>query len=360
MVSTIFFVTFMLTFEIFKVTNLLVNQDISGFFILEMLTNMAMTMLPMSVPIAIYFSVIFCMNKLSGDSEYIALRAAGIDKKNLFLPFLVISILVAISLFFINEQIVPNAHRSLRQKIIKLSSTSLIAGLKSGQFFTTIPSVTIFPEEYNEENGNMKSVFLHLYNSSQKLEKVIFAKRGKLIHEKNDTTGIEILNLLLEEGNITNISATGENLEKILFQNYLFPMSEKKFNYKIATRETMMDFNELSSFIDNGLKAALKNGFQKKDYFNAGYEYWNRIVTPFVCIILSLLGFSLGVKGNRGHSKNSSGKAVLFLIGYFFIYFSFVSVARKGEVSVPLLLSIAPIGLLIISLRIYKKLDWQS
>lgn len=360
MVSTLFFVTFMLTFEIFKVTKLLVNQDVGAFFMLGLVGNIATTMLPMAVPIATYFSILFCMSKLSGDSEYVALRAAGLDKNKLITPFIVVASMMAVSLFFIGQEIVPEAHRSLRHKIVKLSSSSLIAGLNSGQFFTTIPSVTIFPEKYDEQTGSLESIFLHVYNKSAKEEKIIFAKQGKLIHEKNDATGVEILNLLLIDGNITNVGSDSENLEKILFQNYLFPMSEKRYSYKFATRETMMDLSEIRTFIDGGLKTALKNGYKKKDYFNAKYEYWNRFVTPIICIIFTFLGFCLGLRGSRSHSKNSSGKAILYLVGYFFVYFGFVSVARGGEISVPLLLFTAPAILLFISFRFFKKIDWNS
>jgi lipopolysaccharide export LptBFGC system permease protein LptF len=360
LVSTLFFVAFMLTFEIFKVTKLLVNQDVGILFILGLVGDIALTMLPMAIPIAIYFSILFCMNKLSGDSEYVALRAAGIDKKQLVAPFMIIAVMVAISLFFIGQQIVPEAQRSLRHKIVKLSSGSLIAGLQSGQFFTTIPSVTIFPEKYDEQTGDLESIFLHVYNKGENQEKIIFANEGKLIHEKNDATGIETLNLLLIDGNISNISSSDEGVEKIIFQNYLFPMTEKRYSFKFATRETMMNLGELKQFIDDGLESALKKGYKKKDYFNARYEFWNRMVTPLVCIVLTLLGFCLGVKGNRSHSKNGAGKAILYLVGYFFLYFGFVSVARGGKASVPLMLMIAPTVFGIIAIRFFKKIDWHS
>jgi lipopolysaccharide export LptBFGC system permease protein LptF len=119
LVSTLFFVAFMLTFEIFKVTKLLVNQDVGILFILGLVETLHLQCWPMAIPIAIYFSILFCMNKLSGDSEYVALRAAGIDKKQLVAPFMIIAVMVAISLFFIGQQIVPEAQRSLRHKIVK-------------------------------------------------------------------------------------------------------------------------------------------------------------------------------------------------------------------------------------------------
>lgn len=339
---------------------LISSDDISFWFILGMMGNVMTTLVPMAIPISIFFSTIFCLSRMSGDSEYVALRAAGLQKAHILKPFLVVALLVSICVYFLNQELVPNAHGQVRKKIKIISSTSLIQGLKSGQFFTNLRNITIFPSFVDENSKELKDIFLHILNDKNDIEKVIAAKRGKILHKKDEKTGIESFKLLLNEGNIVNKSSKNNNVEKILFEEYVLPISEKRFSYRTSMKEIMMNKDELESFIDGGLEKAKKAGFDKKDYFNARYEYWNRINTPILVVIFTFLGFGLGITGNRGRSKNSSGKAILLLIGYYILYFAIVSSARDGKVPVVLCAIIPNAVLLIYAIKSYRNIDWLS
>lgn len=297
---------------------------------------------------------------MSGDSEYIALRAAGLGKFKIFRPFLVISIMVAVVVFFFNQQLVPNAHTMVRKKIKIISSTSLIQGLKSGQFFTRLPNTTIFPTEIDDVTKDFKDIFLHIFDPSDSMNKVIMADSGKILHKKDETTGVESFKLFLKDGNIVNKSSDGEEIEKILFKEYTLPISEKRFSYKTSLKEIMMNMNELSTMIDNGLEAALAKGFKEKEYQNARYEYWQRFNTPILCILLTFIGFGLGVSSNRGKSKNSSSTAIMILIGYYVLYFSLVSFSRDGSIPVQSAVLIPGIILLLLGTKLYRSMDWLS
>ena len=148
--------------------------------------------------------------------------------------------------------------------------------------------------------------------------------------------------------------------DRILFEEYLLPISEKKFSYRPSTVEVMMTKSQLVEFINGGLDKAIKNNFSKKTYINAQYEYFNRLITPLLCFVLTFLGFCLGVKGNRSRGKNNSARAILILLGYYIFYFSMISVCRDNLLPFEVGLFLPMIALIIYSLREYSKLDWQS
>ena len=340
--------------------SLVSSDDISFFFILGLIGNVMTTLIPMAIPISIFFSSIFCLSRMSGDSEYVALRAAGLEKYKILAPFMLVAFVISISVFLLTQELVPNAHRKVRTKIKIISSTSLIQGLKSGQFFTNLPNVTIFPVEVNEQTKEMTDIFLHIYDTNNQLEKIIVAEKGKVLHSKDEKSGVESFKLLLNDGNIVNKDAQGSDLEKILFEEYLLPISEKRFSYQTSVKEIMMNRSELSSFINGGLEEAKKQGFNKKEFLNAKYEFWNRVNTPLLCLLLTFVGFGLGVTGNRGRSKNSSGKAIIILIGYYLIYFTIVSASRDDTLPVVLCVVIPNLLLLGVGIKNYKNIDWLS
>ena len=129
LVSTVFFVSFLMTFELFRIMSLVSSDDITIMFILGLLGNVMTTLVPMAIPVSIFFSTIFSLSQMSGDSEYIALRAAGLKKTQILKPYMIVAVIIAIVVYFFNQQLVPNAHKKVRKKIKIISSTSLIQGL---------------------------------------------------------------------------------------------------------------------------------------------------------------------------------------------------------------------------------------
>lgn len=340
-------------------TELLVTRDISLWFTLKLIGNIALTFIPLSLPIAVFFSTIYCLNRLSGDSEYIAMRAGGLTKFRILFPFLLIAGVLTFSVYQLNQNVIPESNKAFKQKINFLTSSGLLAGIKEGQFFTLIPNLTLFASKSTKHGRNLEEVFLHL-KENEKSHKVIFANKGELIIERSQETLAEKLTLRLYDGNIIGQSE-GLSLEKILFTKYVFPITQKQFEERFRIKETMLASHELEAVLKMTEAEALqKYDFNKKEFFNAKYEFWNRKNGAFICFIFCFLGFTLGVTGNRGKSKNSGFLGLMCLIVYYGLYFSLVTIAKKQILPIPVAV-FAPMTLMaLFGFYFYRKLDWQS
>ncbi len=359
LVSTVFFICFLLTFELFRMTDLLVSRDVSLWFILGLIGNITLTFVPLSLPIAVFFSTIFCLNRLSSDSEYIAMRAGGLTKERIIVPFLIVAAILTFSVYHLNQKLIPVSNKEFKKKITYLTSSGLLAGIKEGQFFTMIPNVTLFATKATKYGRNLEEVFLHLKEKGGQ-ERVIFSQRGELIFEKNVDQLSDKLTLTLYDGNIIS-QASRKDLEKIIFTKYSFPITQGQFGDKFSLKETMLSSEELSVILKMDPKEADRlYHFNKKDLFNARYEFWNRKNGALVCFIFCFLGFTLGISGNRGKGRNSGLIGLLCLIVYYGIYFSLVSVAKKEVIPIPLAVFTPAMFLTGVGIYFYRKLDWQS
>jgi lipopolysaccharide export system permease protein len=357
-VSTIFFITFLLTFELFKMTELLLTRDISFAFILGLLGNISLTFIPLSLPIATFFSTMYCLNRISGDSEYIAMRAGGMTKTKILFPFLLVAGLLTMSVYQLNQNIIPRSNKDFRLKISYLTSSGLLAGIREGQFFTTIPDLVLFASRSTKYGRNLEEVFIHIKKPGE--EKAIIAARGELLFERKATDLIENLTLKLYDGNIVGRDEN-EGVEKINFSHYTFPITSNEDKDRFSLKETMLSSEELAKVLKMSFNEAEKAyNFNEKEYFNAKYEFWSRKNGALICFVFCFLGFTLGITGNRGKGRSSALVGLGCLIGYYGIFFSMVSIAKKELVPVPIAVFTPTVLLALLGLWFFRKLDWQS
>lgn len=372
LLSTSFFVTFLLTFQLFRLVQIVTNKGVEISAIFELMGHIAISFLPMAVPLSALFATIYTLNKLSEDSEIVAMRSFGLQKSHLVVPFAFLGLFIASMIFVLNRNLIPHSKTQFKNTVIRLTSQGNMTDIKSGQFFTEIPDVTLFAEEVTDGGTKLNDVFI--LQKKREGEQVIFAKRGALIKQPVGQLRTPTLRLHLEEGNIVKFDNKGESIEKIIFGEYDFPVVSGGILPGFVTKDSMRSNAELKRVIDRRKKKLAK--YSKKEKLTRGeeddrngilsrlpkseLEYWSRYNTPFQVLVFIFLGFSLGIKKGRGRTKNSGSLGLFYLLGYYIIFFGGVSVARKGNVPawfvvyLPTLLSVG------LGTYLYRKLDWQS
>ena len=362
--SLTFFVAFLLTTQLFRFMRIVTKKGVSIFQFMEILGHISMSFIPMATPLSILFALIYTLNKLSEDSEIVALRAMGINKHRIFMPYFLISILVAASVVVLNTNLVPTSKKIFRNQFQQLGSKGVLTDIKKEQFFTDIPGVILFAEDVQEDGKVLDGVFLKIV-SDKNVDKLIMAKRGIL--NKANSESNQSLNIRFDfyNGSIVTVDKTGNEIEKILFEKYEYPIVSS-FSTKSVNKASMMSSRELRRHLRKlkGKRDKTENKKDRKRISNdlrKGYiEYWGRYTIPVQCVVFALLGFVFGVKKGRGATKNTSAMALLVTVLYYGLYFSGISFAKKMDIAIPLILFVPAIITGIIGIKFYKKLDWNS
>lgn len=371
-IGFIFFVAFLITFYMFRIISLIVNKGVELETVLGMVLNLSVSFFPLATPLAVFFATIYTLNKFSEDSEIIAMRSFGITKFRIYLPFLVTSIFIAATIFSLNSVYIPKANANFKNTILRLTSTGMLTSIKSGQFFTDIPNATLFAEDVSENGDNFSEVFLHVKEKGTTEQRVIFAKKGSLIKLYADEWHAPSLRLHLSDGNIVKINGEGDQVEKILFKNYDFPVFSADMASGMLDKDSMKTNEELketieirkkeyASLVVTSAKTPAEENVRKearKSIVKSQIEYNARFLSVPQIILFVLLGFSLGIKKGRGGNSNNTIRAILILLGYYGIYFFFVSMAQRGSMSAGVASFTPCILLFIISIYYFRKLDW--
>jgi lipopolysaccharide export system permease protein len=362
----LFFVTFLITFYMFRILSLIVNKGVDFITVIQMIINLGVTFTPLAVPLAAFFATIYTMNKLSEDSEIIAMRSFGMTKFKIYTPFLVISLVSALTIHSLYSVFIPKANATFKNTILRLTSSGMLSSIKSGYFFTDIPNATLFAVNVSDDGNGFQNVFLHLSDKSKNQQRIIFAKKGTLIKIFADEWHPPGLRLHLNDGNIIRIADDGSEVEKILFKEYDFPVLNANFATQFLDKDSMKTNDELIDIIAQK-KIAVVNAKGKPDFvelkknmIGTQIELYSRYITFPQIILFILLGFSLGMKRGRGPSGRNSLRAIVILLSHFVIYFIGISVSKKGNFD-PLIASFLPsLVLMIIAIYYYRKLDWAS
>lgn len=372
--SAFFFVAFLLTFQLFRLTRIITKKGVDLGQVFELVGHISISFLPMAIPLSAFFATIYTLNKLSEDSEIVAMRSFGTTKWSLLKPFLMVATLIAVTLFSMNINLIPHSKTLFKNTVIKLTSKGFLTDIRSENFFTDIPGVTLFAEEVSDDSVIMKNVFISTSDIRKGIDRVIFAKKGVLIKQVISGTSMPSLRFNLTDGNILKTERSNGDVEKIIFQEYDFPILTGGYAPGFVTKDAMRTNSELSAII-NESKSSLKELSLKKDLTNAEriklgqiksrlpkteLEYWTRFNAPAQIFLFIFLGFSLGIKKGRGRTKSSGTVGLLFLIGYYALFFIGVSLSRKGVVPPVLTVFMPTIITALVGSIYYKRLDWMS
>lgn len=378
-VSTLFFVSFLLIFQLFRLIKVVISEGVGFFTILELVFHIAVSFLPMAFPLAALFSIIYTMNKMSEDSEIVAMRAFGMTKAQLFAPFLFLAIMISTTIYFLNSELIPYSRSTFQNMVIKLTSDGAMTNIRSESFFTDIPRVTLFAESVSDDGNLMEGIFIHFREKDENEERVIHAKRGALIKRSEGEFIAPSIRMHLEQGNMIKTNHQTGDVEKVVFEEYDFPVISSSGALSFVTKDSMMTNRELREEIDETrlqwneaqeqkaqASAPLSNRQQwkmtnlERDLYRSRLQLWTRYNTPIQCLVFIFLGFSLGIKKGRGHSKNSSAVSLGLLLGYYALFFTAVSFIKKASLN-PEFGVMAPTILLIgVAFYYYRKLDWAS
>ncbi len=365
---TSFFICFLLTFQLFRVVKIITRTDISWFLFLELTFHISLSFLPIALPMACFFSAIYTISSLSYDSEIIAMRSFGLSNFKMFIPFFVIGIFLAVALYSLNQNVIPDSNTLFRNTMRRLGPKSFIRDIQPGQFFFELPNIVLFSEALGDNPNLMKNVFIHITDKDNNQNRIIMARDGYF--DKNfseDNFGISSLKIILNNGTFSVFDLDSGKIKKILFDKYSLPFNKLNSPPSFLTKDSMLPLNKLESSIensrnvlnslDNSSSSSTQKSWRKK-LNRSLLEYWSRILSPLQVLMFLFLGFSFGHRSARGRIKYSGRRSFLVFISYYIIHFTLFGISKKGFIAPFISMFLPLIIFTVMGVIMFRKLDW--
>ena len=298
-----------------------------------------------TIPISLYISIIFTLNRMRGDSELLIYWSAGRSNRNILLkPILIFSTLLFILQLFLTIIVIPSTSLELRNKITEIRSGGVDYNvLKEKKFISPVKNLTIFIQEINDD----KFSGLLIQDDKDQLKPVTYiAERGEFKNNENKSY------LVLLNGFMQILDKDNKEISEIQFEFYELDLTPY---YEKGTKDIYPD--EMSSKI---LMEKVQNNQDSPEEFSV---LQNRIINPiyiFVFAMLPLITFKMVRKPDSKWTLPIVFISTIALfIKFFEITMSNILIARNDLIYINYLSPILLIFIIIIILYFEKNLYQQ-
>ncbi len=298
-------------------------------------------MLLYSIPMSSMFGVVVAFTRLANDGEIMALKAAGIGIGRMLPAVLVVSLATGLLTGYSALVLNPASEQAMQEMMFNLVKEKVSKGVKAREFSEGLGDYVIYADQVNPATGQWAGVYMADMNIKG-TPMITLARRG---HITSDLANMS-LSLVLEEGSIHR--AVGATTQTILFKDYeldipiRLPLGLKEKRGRLSKKGMSM-----AALQENARQA----GLTSEEGIKFLIEYYERLVLPVGCFVLSLLGFVFGLKAGVGKKAIGIPLALLAYV-FYWILVSLANVLAENQV-LPVAMALWLPNLLVLLLALY-------
>ena len=312
-----------------------------------------------TAPMAILIGVIIGLSKMQGDSELIAIRAAGVGNFQITWPVLILGLLLSGFAFFINLKGVPLASNIVRKIALETALLKLESPIEPGVFNSEIGGYTIYVKKGDKTGGIWENIFIYNEDQKNNQTRLITARSGKI--DSTIETTKEKAELVLQNAVSTTLPLNPNS--EIKAKTASEKIGEIRLTIKTKRDDIVKKLTQNQETPEElGLSelASLANSSQGKERTEAQILWQRRLLLSVTPLIFALLGTTLVLRFNRGGRGFGIFLALISLVGYYLFTLLGEQLARTEKINVffagflPILVSILAIVWFTFSNRYFR------
>jgi lipopolysaccharide export system permease protein len=307
------------------------------------LGELALLLLPailvQTFPMSMLLSSLLGFGRLSGDSEIVALRAAGASLHRILAPVAVFALVVAGTAFLANEHLVPRAAK--RSEAIMSSLARNLSGKSTDpvsmtQYENGKLTAIIHARNVSPMARTLEGVTVIAYEPNGRESFILFAK--EMEYRSENDWRIRGGATLISRDLRSKVELTGDAWPEQMPKLTLRPEDILSRNLKSFESLSMAEIREQ---IEQG---TANRTLSEKQIRNLEYGYWNKIALPLAAVIFGLLGGALGVRNHRTPAAAGFALAVAIIFAYMTVA-NFMNVWALNGALPPYVASFSPLAL---------------
>ena len=253
-------------------------------------------------PLFVFIAVIFFTSKLAGNSEIIAMLAAGVSFKRLMRPYMISCILISVVSFYLSGYVIPHSN------VIRQNFESLYKNKKkttaADNVMLNVGKGTIAYIQHYDNNTKRGYGF-----SLDKFQDKKLVSHMTAMEIQYDTISDSKYHWTAQNYKIRKFNGYREQIENGAKRDTTILMEPNDLVYSKGQQETFTN-SELSDYISKQIDRGSSNVVQYQ------VEYHKRIAASFASFILTIIGLSLSAKKRKGGMGMYLGIGLALSFGY--------------------------------------------
>lgn len=322
LISISIFTFLLLTGNMLKLADLIVNKGVSIYYIGRLLILLIPYILSYTIPMSLLTATMICFGRLSSDNELTAMRATGISSYSIAAPVLILGLIISLGGVYLNDKILPASHYKSYKLIKEIGIEKPTAYLEAGTFIKSFKGYIIFI--HSIDNNKLNDIRIYQLQDAGPTRTIV-AESGEIITqpEKN------IVKLKLNDGTADEPNPSNPNV----FYKLNFKIYYMTLNLENALNESSIEKKPKDMTIKEIKDEILKLKKQKIDPNPLIIEIHRKIAMAFSSFIFVLIALPLAINTKRREKSVGFGMSLILLTIYYLIFIGGQALALKGLVS---------------------------
>jgi lipopolysaccharide export system permease protein len=347
--GVVFFTFILLMFQMLRLASAMIEHSAPVSIMLKITGYLAVTFLPIVLPLAFLLAVLVAFGRLSSDSELVAMKANGVSMVRLSGPILAVALVVSAGSLALNLDWAPRAKIGWRSTVIRLTNTTPIAAIREGTFTTGFFGMLIYAEKVDSKTNRLGNIFIYDERDA-KAPRTVIAPEGQIIPIKTNSDLGTSVTLKLFDGEIHYNDTSTVTYQKTKFREYQVNLSVLEGANNAVGNFLNYTFAELMA-VD---RATLTPRFHNELYT----EIFTRFMMALTPLFFAFIGMGLGTVRARGTSTSAALVSILVIIPTYILQAIAQNTGYSGALP-PFIAAMMPdFFLLILAVWAYRKAIW--
>ncbi|MGB2705484.1 MAG: LptF/LptG family permease [Candidatus Omnitrophota bacterium] len=259
------------------------------------------------IPISTLIASVYLLGNLNKDNEITAMRASGIGVWEILRPILAAAFIISLSVFIINDRILPNAMRKANR--IRYEKLDVAKRGKAGTINVYNVAIygrgdkIIFARRFDIQKKVLEDIVIHQHDTKQDLILKISAK-SIYWTKKENWRGEDVV--------IYKTDNSGRFIgEPIVAKEMDLPIIETPTDFiNNQWKPEFMSYNRLRSYMEVFATSS------KRTYRRLLVDLNYKIAFPFACIMTILISAPFVLSAHRGKALLGMAKGIIIALLY--------------------------------------------
>ena len=196
---------------------IIIDNGHSGFIFLEFATLILPNVLVVVLPIAVFVSTLFTVNRLFGESEMVVILSSGLSPTRIIRATVAVGVMAMLAMVVLLVVLQPRSTTRLADRIAEVRQDFVGSLLREKQFSHPSTGITIYVKD-SSKSGEISGLFLNDQRDAS--NPVTYSAKQALLLQDDDE-----LRLVMHQGIMQRYSTIEKNLNIIEFDQFIFDLT---------------------------------------------------------------------------------------------------------------------------------------